>query len=173
MAILVQGCQNKINREIKAKGRNQDGQMTHSQMTHQLLKKGGREGSRIREIATSKGLESVQDLNYKEQTEKDRQPVMGKKGITSYPMVRFLRFPSKSLTDAARSIETSSNFISLKTILESPKYSRMSTNCPNCSATDRGVGWVQSDVSKCKEKTRKLEETTKMLSRSMGTRRRR
>lgn len=41
-------------------------------MTHQLLKKGGREGSRIRAIATSKGLESVQDLNYKEQTEKDR-----------------------------------------------------------------------------------------------------
>lgn len=81
-------------------------------------------------------------------------------------MVRFLRFPSKSLTDVASSIETSSNFISLKTILESPKYSKMSNNCPTAQLQTE-VGWVQSDVSECKEKTGKLEETTKMLSRLM------
>lgn len=47
--------------------------MTHSQMSHQLLKKGRKEGHRIRDVATSKDLESVQDLNYKEQTEKDKR----------------------------------------------------------------------------------------------------
>jgi len=65
---------------------------------------------------------------------------MGKKEITSYPLVRFLRFPSKKLIEVARSIETSSNIISLKTILEPPKYLRMSNNCPNFSVIDKEVG---------------------------------
>lgn len=146
--------------------------MTHSQMSRLLMKRGGKEGLRIRDCYQQRPRKRARPELQGTNPGKDNRASHGKKGITSYPLVRILRFPSKSLTEVARLIETSSNIISLKTILETPKNSIMCNNCPDGSATEGEVGWMQSDISECKEKTGKLEqsleETVKKLPRSMG-----